>query len=410
MAQLNITLNQEEILQLLKGDREGAFAVLLQESLNAILKAESSEQLHAEAYERTDARAGYRNGSRERELTTRIGTITLQVPKHRNAPFHTMVFDNYCRSEAALIAGMAEMVVNGVSTRKVSTVVETICGKAISKSAVSDLCKELDTAVSEFKSRPLSDHYPFVAIDATYFKVREDHKIISKAFMVAYATNKEGRRDIIGFGAYPNESKETWTDFLQNLRDRGLKDVRIFVSDAHEGIKYAISKVFPDTPWQRCQFHFRKNILDKMPKKFIEGLKSELNEMFNCETLEEARKKRDSIIADYKDIAEAAMQCLDEGFEDSMTVMVLPAHLRKFMRTSNHIERLNKELKRRSNVIGIFPNTSSLNRIMGSVLIELNEKRSAAPKMFYTPTYNEIEAQAFRLSAKAKEQQQLMAA
>ncbi len=410
MAQLNITLNQEEILQLLKGDREGAFATLLQESLNAVLKAESSEQLHAEAYERTDERAGYRNGSRERELTTRIGTITLNVPKHRNAPFHTMIFDNYCRSEAALIAGMAEMVVNGVSTRKVSTVVETICGKSISKSAVSDLCKDLDVAVNEFKNRPLLNHYPFVTIDATYFKVREDHKIISKAFMIAYATNKEGRRDIIGFGAYPNESKETWTDFLQSLKERGLKDVRVFVSDAHEGIKHAIAKVFPDTPWQRCQFHFRKNIFDKMPKKFIEGLKYELNEMFDCETIEEARRKRDSIIADYKDIAEAAMQCLDEGFEDSMTVMVLPVHLRKFMRTSNHIERLNKELKRRSNVIGIFPNTSSLNRIMGSVLIELNERRSAAKKLFYTPTYKEIEAQTFRLIAKAKEQQQLMAA
>lgn len=410
MAQLNITLNQEEILQLLKGDREGAFAMLLQESLNAILKAESSEQLHAEVYERTDDRAGYRNGSRERELTTRIGTITLKVPKHRNAPFHTMIFDNYCRNEAALIAGMAEMVVNGISTRKVSNVVETICGKSISKSAVSDLCKELDVAVSEFKNRPLSNHYPFVAIDATYFKVREDHKIISKAFMVAYATNKDGRRDIIGFGAYPGESKETWTDFLQSLKARGLRDVRVFVSDAHEGIKYAISKVFPDTPWQRCQFHFRRNILDKMPKKFIEGLKYELNEMFDSETIEDARRKRDSIIADYRDIAEAAMQCLDEGFEDSMTVMVLPVRLRKYMRTSNHLERLNKELKRRSNVIGIFPNTDSLNRIMGSVLIELNEKRSAAKRIFFTPTYNEIEAQAFQLSAKAKEQQLLMAA
>lgn len=410
MAQLNITLNQDEILQLMQGDREGAFAALLQESLNSILKAESASQLNAESYERTNRRTGYRNGIRERELNTRIGSITLQVPRHRGEPFKTMIFDNYCRSEAALIASMAEMVVNGVSTRKVSKVVETLCGLSVSKSAVSDLCKELDEAVNAFKNRSLTDHYPFVVIDATYFKVREDHKIISKAFMVAYATNSEGHRDIIGFGAYANESRETWLDFLSSLKRRGLKDVRVFVSDAHEGIKHAISLLFPETPWQRCQFHFTRNILDKMPKKYIEGLKTELREMFNSETISEARKKRDSIIADYRDIAESAMTCLDEGFEDAMTVMVLPIHLRKYMRTSNHIERLNTELKRRSKVIGIFPNTDSLNRLMGAVLMERNESFKEKKRLFYKPTYNEFESHVGALRARAKEQQQLMAA
>lgn len=410
MAQLNITLNQDEILQLMKGDREGAFAALLQSSLNAILKAESSEQLHAESYERTEERTGYRNGTRERVLNTRIGSITLKVPKHRSEPFKSMIFDNYCRSEAALIAAMAEMVVNGVSTRKVETVVETLCGLSISKSAVSDLCKDLDEAVNEFKNRPLKDHYPFVTIDATYFKVREDYRIISKAFMIAYATNSEGHRDIIGFGVYANESKETWRDFLFSLRSRGLKDVRVFVSDSHEGIKYAISQVFPETPWQRCQFHFTRNILDKAPKKYIEGLKLELREMFNCDTIEKARTKRDAIIADYRDVAESAMNCLDEGFEDSMVAMELPKHLRKLFRTSNHIERLNKELKRRSKVIGVFPNSDSLNRLMGSVLIELNEKRKSSRRLFYKPTYNEIEAHVECLVKRAREQQQLQKA
>jgi transposase-like protein len=411
MAQLNITLNQDEILQMLSGDREGTFAALLQNSLNAVLKAESTEQLRAESYERTNERLGYRNGTYERDLTTRIGTITLNVPKHRDGiPFKTMIFENYCRSEAALIAGMAEMVVNGVSTRKVSKVVETLCGKSISKSSVSDLCKDLDEAVNEFKARPLIGHYPFVTVDATYFKVREDHRIISKAFMIAYAVNSEGRREIIGFDAYPNESSETWTSFLNSLAGRGLKDVRMFISDAHEGIKHAISRVFPDTPWQRCQFHFMRNITDKMPKTYIEGLKFELQEMFNAETIEAARKKRDSIINDYRDVAESAMSCLDEGFEDAMTVMVLPQKFRKLFRTSNHIERLNSELKRRSNVIGIFPNVASLNRLMGSVLIELNEKRKMQRQMFYRPSYNEIESKADRFRARAKEQQLLMAA
>jgi transposase-like protein len=305
---------------------------------------------------------------------------------------------------------MAEMVVNGVSTRKVENVVETLCGMSISKSAVSDLCKDLDTSVNEFKSRSLTDHYPFVTVDATYFKVREDHRIISKALMIAYATNSKGRRDIIGFGVYDNESKETWRDFLQSLRSRGLRDVRVFVSDSHEGIKYAISQVFPETPWQRCQFHFTKNILDKAPKKYVEGLRTELQEMFNCDTVREARAKRDSIIADYKDVAESAMSCLDEGFEDSMTAMELPKHLRKLFRTSNHIERLNKELKRRSKVIGVFPNAKSLNRLMGSVLIELDETRKRSKPIFYKPAYLEIEAHAERLAKRAKEQQQMQAA
>lgn len=397
-------------MYIMQCDREGAFIKLLQDSLNSVMKAESTEQLHAESYERSDDRAGYRNGSRERVLNTRIGSFTLTVPKHRGGvPFKTEVFDTYCRSEAALIASMAEMVVNGVSTRKVSNVVETLCGTSISKSAVSDLCKDLDEAVEKFKSRPLTDCYPLVTVDATYFKVREDHKVISKAMMIAYATNSKGIRDIIGFGVYPNESNDTWSDFLASLRSRGLRDVRMFTSDSHEGIKYAISHIFPDTPWQRCQFHFRRNIIDKMPKKYQEGIASELNEMFDCDTVESARKKRDSIISEYSDIAESAMSCLDEGFEDSMTVMVLPKEIRKYFRTSNHIERLNSELKRRSRVIGIFPNVASLERLMGSVLLERNDMQSTRP-VFYSPAYQELEASVEKLRAKAKEQQQMLLA
>ena len=411
MAQLNITLNQDEILQLMQSDREGAFVKLLQESLNSVMKAESTEQLHAESYERNDDRAGYRNGSRERVLNTRIGSFTLRVPKHREGvPFKTAVFDTFCRSEAALVASMAEMVVNGVSTRKVNDVVETLCGTSISKSAVSDLCRDLDKAVNEFRNRPLTDSYPFVTVDATYFKVREDHRVISKALMIAYATNSKGIRDIIGFGAYPNESKDTWTDFLTGLRGRGLRDVRMFISDSHEGIKYAIAHIFPDTPWQRCQFHFTRNIIDKMPKKYQQGIASELREMFSCDTVENARMMRDSIISEYSDIAESAMSCLEEGFEDSMTVMALPKDIRKYFRTSNHIERLNHELKRRSKVIGIFPNVDSLERLMGSVLMERNDKIQNAKRVFYTPVYQKVEASVDRLRLKAREQQQLLLA
>lgn len=382
MAQLNITLDQEEILQLLLADRGDAFKNILQTSLNKILQVESSEQLKAEPYERSEERIDSRNGTRERSLTTRIGRFILNVPRHRNVPFKTLVFDNYSRSEAALVTSMAEMVVNGVSTRKVSKVMETLCGTSFSKSAVSEVCKDLDKAVAEFRARPLEVEYPFLTVDATYFKVRENSRIVSKAFMIAYGTNVQGHREILGFGVYANESSATWTDFLLGLKKRGLTGVLMITSDAHEGLLSAIGKVFPTIPWQRCQFHFSRNITDKAPKKYQAGLRAELREMFNCKSTAEARKIRDRIIEEYRDVAESAVSCLDEGFESSMTVMLLPTGMRRYYRTSNHIERLNEELKRRSKVIGIFSNDDSLLRLMGSVLIELNEAMQAGRAIF----------------------------
>lgn len=412
MAQLNITLNQEEIQALLLDDRGEAFKKILQTSLNKILQVESAEQLKAAPYERSEERTDCRNGSRDRDLNTRVGRITLHVPRHRNVPFKTLVFDNYSRSEAALVASMAEMVVNGVSTRKVSRVMETLCGTSFSKSAVSDVCKDLETAVKEFQTRPLEGDYPFLTVDATYFKVRENSRIISKAFMIAYGTNAEGHREILGFGVYANESSATWTDFLLSLKKRGLTGLLMITSDAHEGILNAIGKVFPTVPWQRCQFHFSRNITDKAPKKYQTGLRAELQELFNCKTIAEARKVRDRIIEDYRDVAESAVVCLDEGFESSMTVMLLPAWLRRFYRTSNQIERLNKELKRRSKVIGVFPNEDSVLRLMGSVLMERHDAMLAGRAIFSKDSLSALLKSDIpaKLIVIAEEQRQLRAA
>lgn len=411
MAQINITLNQEEILQLMSTDRDGAFKKLLQESLNSFMKAESTEQLNAQPYERTEERTDSRNGFRERSLNTRIGSITLKVPRHRNSSFETTIFDEYIRSEAALIASMMEMVVNGVSTGKVSKVVETLCGTSFSKSTVSNICKELDKPVDDFRNRPLTGDYPFVTVDATYFKVREEHKIISKAFMVAYAVNSAGYREIIGFDVMRNESKDTWTEFFQGLRRRGLSGVKVITSDAHEGIQHAIAMVFPDVPWQRCQVHFIKNILEKTPKKYQKGLHSELVEMFNCKDIDTARTRRDEILRDYRDIAEKAMECLENGFESAMTVMIFSGGMRKILRTSNHIERLNRELKRRSKVIGIFPNSESLMRLMGAVIIERNDMlQQTKRKEIYAPGMQEIKVLEPDLKRIAGEQHMMRAA
>lgn len=411
MAQLNITLNQDEILQLLSNSREDAFKLLLQESLNSILQAESAEQLKAEKYERSEERTDSRNGNRERQLTTRIGKIELVVPRHRNVPFKTLIFDNYKRSEATLVASMAEMVINGVSTRKVSRVIETLCGELPSKSMVSEVCKELDQSVNEFRNRPLNKPYPFLIVDATYLKVREDHRIISKAFMVAIATNTDGQREIIGFDVYDNESNDTWFLFMQSLKKRGLNGVKMITSDAHPGITYAISKIYPTVAWQRCQTHFSRNILEKTPKKYQIGLHTELLEMYSAHNVKSARSIRDRIISDYSDVAPAAMECLDAGFESVMTIMVLPERIRKYHRTSNHIERLNKELKRRSNVIGVFTNTESIVRIMGSLLMELHDSKMEHPyKGYPTAAISELEACVPMLEEIAHEQQKLLAA
>lgn len=228
--------------------------------------------------------------------------------------------------------------------------------------------------------------------------------------MVALGTNQEGHREIIGFGVYPNESKETWKNFLLSLQKRGLSGLLLVTSDAHEGIRYALSQVYPNVPWQRCQFHFSKNISEKAPKKYQAGIRAELQEMFNCETVAEARKKRDSIIESYADVAESAMECLDKGFESSMSVMELPKPLRRFFRTSNHIERLNKELKRRSKVIGIFPNEASLLRLMGAVLEERSAVMQNGKAVYSRTTYDTLlksETPA-KLVLIAQEQQQLL--
>lgn len=410
MAQLNITLNQEEILQLLQKNQEGAFRELLKKACDAILIAESTEQLQAKPYERTEERTDSRNGSRERQLTTRIGTITLEVPRHRNVPFKTLLFENYKRSEAALITTMAEMVVLGVSTRKVGDVMETLCGKTFSKSAVSEACKELDGPVEEFRNRKLAGEYPFVIVDATYFKVRENHRIVSKALLIAIGTTAEGRREVLGLGAYGGETEEAWKHFLQSLKNRGLHGVKMITSDAHKDIIAAISRTFPTVPWQRCQYHFTRNIVEKAPKKYREGLRTELQDMFNQSNIEAARERRDEIITDYRDIAESAMECLDRGFEEAMTVMVLPEGLRKPYRTSNAIERLNRELKRRSKAVGVFPNEESLIRLMGSVLIEEHNRMSTKYRMFYQPTYLKLLEVSDQLEEIAREQRNLLAA
>lgn len=389
MAQLNFTLDYDFFIGLFSESKDEAFGKLMETLLNQVLKAESALQLGAEDYERSDQRSDYRNGTRTRSLTTRIGKIELQVPRHRNIPFKTTLFDNYQRNEQALIATMMEMVVQGVSTRKVQKVTEELCGESFSKSTVSEICKELDVPVKRFKERILPEHYPFIIADALYLKVREDHRVRSKALYVAIGINRDGRKEILGFDVYDSEKSNKWKEFFENLKSRGLKDVDFITSDAHTGLVEAIKECFPGSTWQRCQVHFNRNILDKCPKRYVEGLASELSDLFNASTLSEARRVKESIIEEYQDVAAQAMEILDNGFEDSMAVMNLPRKYRKSLRTSNIIERENREIRRREKVIGIFPNTESVIRLVGAVLYDNHNDWSHSQRLFTMNEYYE---------------------
>jgi len=410
MAQVNITLSHEEVLQVLSGNRDDAFKMLVERILNAVMLAESEQQLGASMHERTEDRLDYRNGIRERILNTRIGSLVLEVPRHRNQPFHTMVFENYQRSEASLISTMVQMVIAGVSTRKVSKVVETLCGTSFSKSTVSALCKKLDAEITAFKSRPLNmSDAPFLMVDATYFKAREEHRIVSKAFLVALAISSDGSREIVGFDVFDNEDNYSWQTFFKDLKARGLDGVHMVISDAHKSILRAITKTYPDAAWQRCQVHFVRNILTETPTRFKEGLKTELRNMFNASDIEEARRLRDEIIRDYRSVAEKAVELLDNGFEDTMTVMPLPEFLRVKLRSTNWVERLNREFKRRSDVIQIFPNAASILRLMGAVAIEYNDQISMKPRVFSEKTFARIRVELMpRLKEIASVQQALL--
>ncbi len=378
MAQLNITLDTELLHGLFtKDSKDEAFSKLLEAILNQVLLSQSTEQLGAEPYERNDDRTAYRNGFRDRDLTTRIGAITLKVPRHRNGDFSTTMFQRYQRSEQALVLAMIEMVINGVSTRKIENITQELCGKSFSKSTVSKLCEHLDPIVAAFRNRPLEKHYPFVIVDAMYIKVREDGRVRSKGLLIATAVNETGHREVIGFQINDSESETSWGVFFSDLKRRGLKDVDLISSDNHKGLVNAIKKHFQGTTWQRCQTHFSRNVLDKTPKKHQPELKNHLRSIYQANDIDEARRLLSVTLNAFEYLAPKAMTTLEDGFEDVMAVMNLPEKYRKRLRTTNSIERLNEEVRRRDRVIRIYPNEASVIRLLGSVLIEQDEKWSS---------------------------------
>lgn len=381
MTQYQINVDSTLLHQLFLGNsKDAGVAVLLESILNQVLKAQASEQLSAEKYERTEERLGYRNGTYPHTLTTRVGKMILHVPRFRDGPFSTDLFARFQRSEQALTLALMEMVVNGVSTRRVTQVTHELCGAEFSKSTVSDLCKQLDPLVTAWNNRPLQIEYPFLVVDALYVKVREEGKVLSRGVLVATGINMNGFRELLGLRIGDTESEATWGEFFHSLKQRGLKGLEIVTSDQHGGLVRAVRKHLQGATWQRCQTHFMRNILDAAPVSVRHEVKLHCRAIFEAAHIQMARDLLNQTLEHFRKTASRAMDILEEGFDDATAVLGLPLECRKRTRTTNAVERLNVEIRRRERVIRIFPNRDSVIRLLGALLMELDEKWASGRK------------------------------
>ncbi|MGI6442211.1 MAG: IS256 family transposase [Peptoniphilaceae bacterium] len=373
MAQLNITLDSDTVKGLFLGHAPDALVPLLETILNQVLEALATETIGAQKYERTEERKAYRNGSRERSLKTRIGAITLDVPRLRSGEFSHELFERYQRAEQALVLTMMEMVLQGVSTRKVTKITEELCGTSFSKSTVSQLCKGLDETVQAFRNRPLEKRYPFVMVDAMYVKVRELGRVRSKALLIAMGVNEEGYREVLGFTLWDSETHLGWKTFFEDLKKRGIGQVDYVISDAHTGLVKALQEVFVEAAWQRCQVHFMRNIMEVCPSKVKPQLLEDLRDLWSSKDPELARERFQEILVTYEALAPKSMEVLEAGFDDAIAVLHLPTKYRRRLRSTNSLERLNQEIRRRERVIRIFPSGESAIRLMGALLAQQSE-------------------------------------
>jgi len=388
MAEVQVTLTDDQLQAFFSG--EGGLAVVVQAILNQVLEAEIAEHLAAAPHERTDARRGYRNGSYSRALTLLVGTVELTVPRYRDGTFSTELFARYQRSEKALVLSMLEMVVNGVSTRKVARITRELCGRMFSKSTVSTLMEQLDAQVSAWNERSLAETtFPFVWVDTMGVKVRRDGAVRPTSMLIAVGVNAEGYREILGIRVADSESEVGWLETFRWLKGRGLDGVEIVVSDAHAGLVKALRRAFQDVIWQRCQVHMMRNVLDHTPSRRHETMKRGLDRIFGADGPEAARTTFAALVDELDCHAEKKLTTLEQGLEDAIAVLHLPAKYRRRLCSTNMLERLIEEGRRRERVIRIFPNDRSAWRLMGAMLVGQHEEWITGRRYFDMTAYDE---------------------
>ena len=375
MARKQDTPSREEwkaaLVELVK---EGDYLrTVVEEVMQQVLEAEMDEVLGAEKGERTPNRQGYRSGHYPRTLITRVGKLELRVPQDRQGRFRTEVFERYQRSEKALVGALAEMYIQGVSTRKVKAITEELCGHEFSASTVSRINESLDGELAKFAERRLEEEYPYLVLDARYEKVREDGVVRSQAVLVAIGINREGRRCVLGVGLANRESTTSWREFLLGLKQRGLRGVELVVSDDHAGLKQAIVEILPEAVWQRCYVHFLRNALDYLPRKANDDCLVELRWLYDRHDLEQARQDLAVWLNKWQAKYPKLCDWVEANIEETFTFYRLPVEHHKHLKSTNLLERINEEIKRRTLVVRIFPNAASCLRLVRALAAEIHE-------------------------------------
>ena len=370
-------MTQEQIIRncedLLEGNSQDPLYQMLFTMMNMLMEMEANKITGSEKGEHNSERTDYRSGYRPRRFDTRLGTMNLQVPKFRNNGYVPFFMQDRQRSEEALISMVVEAYTNGVSTRKIKHLAESLGIESITPGEVSQMNKSLDEMVKEFHEQKLEKEMPVIWIDAVYEKIRVGKHVKSMAVMIVKAINMDGKPTIIAIEAMENESEATYTEFFNKLKARGLEKVWLCVSDAHPGLQAAIRKCWTGSVWQRYKVHFMRNIMATVPKKQKESFGAELKKIWQAETREDAIKLKDAFIEKYADKYEKAVECLEEGFEDSIQFYGFSKIDSRKISSTNTLERLNKEVRRRSRAVGIFPSTESYLRLMTASLIEYSE-------------------------------------
>jgi putative transposase len=346
---------------------------LIREVLQQVMEAEMEDIVGAEKSERTPNRSGYRSGYYGRTLVTRVGKLELRVPQDRQGRFRTEIFERYQRSEKALVSALTEMYVQGVSTRKVKAVTEELCGHEFSSSTISRMNQSLDKELDKFAKRRLEDAYPYLILDARYEKVRESGVIRSQAVMIAIGIDWEGRRCVLAVELANRESASSWKEFVLSLKQRGLNGVELVVSDDHAGLRAAICEVMPEAAWQRCYVHFLRNALDHLPRKADDECMTELRWIYDRRTIEEARQDLAAWLKKWGKRYQKLCDWVEANIEETLTFYRLPRQHHKNMKSTNLLERLNEEIKRRTLVVRIFPNTASCLRLVRALAVEMHE-------------------------------------